>query len=153
MSFAEKASEAIHAAGGRMTAQRQLIIDLLALSGSDGMDAELLYERARAQNDRINLATIYRTLVTLESAGLIRHQYTSPDHTRKSYTLALETYHFTCRACRRIIPFTSDLVNTLKRQLGAELGVTALHACVCVEGLCPDCQSSKKTLQAKEETE
>ena len=152
MSFAEKASEVIRATGGRMTAQRQLIIDLLALTGGDGMDAEILYERARAQNDRINLATVYRTLVTLESAGLIRHQYTSPDHTRKSYTLALETYHFTCRTCRRIIPFTSDLIKTLKRQLEDELGIKALHACVCVEGLCPDCQSNKP-LQAKEETE
>lgn len=152
MSFAEKASEVIHAAGGRMTAQRQLIIDLLALTDTDGIDAEILYERARAQNDRINLATVYRTLVTLESAGLIRHQYTSPDHTRKSYTLAVGTYHFTCRACRRVIPFTSDLVSTLMEQLEAELGVRALHACVCVEGLCPNCQP-KNNLQAREETE
>ena len=152
MSFTEKASEAIRAAGGRMTTQRRLIIDLLALTDNDGTDAEVLYERAQAQNDRINLATVYRTLVTLESAGVIRHQYTSPDHTRKSYTLATETYHFTCRCCRRVIPFTSRLVGTLKQQLEAELGVKAIQACVCVEGLCPDCQA-KTTLQAREETE
>ena len=76
MSFSEKAADAIREAGGRMTAQRQHIIDLLG-SASERLDAEGLFEQARVLDPAISLATVYRTLSTLESVGLIRQTYIS----------------------------------------------------------------------------
>lgn len=147
MSFIERASEAIHTAGGRMTPQRQTIIELLA-SANERLDADALYQLARQQDQNINLATVYRTLRTLEEANLIREQYISPDHDRKYYTLTAETFHFTCRKCHRVIPFTSGIVDALKQQLKADLHVSALNICMCVDGLCADCLAEEQAAEA-----
>lgn len=146
MSFVERASEAIHAAGGRMTPQRQTIIELLG-SAAERLDAEALYTLARQQDQSINLATVYRTLNTLEAAGLIREQYISPEHARKYFTLATETYHFTCRRCHRVIAFSSDVLDDLKQRLKTDLHITAFNVCMCVDGLCADCQAEEQAMK------
>ena len=143
MSFMERAEEAIRAAGGRMTAQRQVIIEVLA-GATERLDADSLYQLARQQEAGINLATVYRTLNTLETAGLIRQQYISPDHDRKYYTLAAEAYHFTCRSCHRVIAFSSAEIDELKQRLENDFHIQALNACVCVDGLCPECRAREQ---------
>ncbi len=123
-----------------MTAQRETLIELLA-NMPERIDAETLHRRAQERDPQINLATVYRTLDILEATNLIRAQFVSPDHSRKYYTLAVEPYHFTCRRCHRVIAFASDLVDLLKERLENDLHVQAYNACVCVDGLCPDCRA------------
>jgi Fur family transcriptional regulator, ferric uptake regulator len=142
MSFLERASEAIRTTGGRMTEQRQIVIKLLAAANGH-IDAETLHQRSLERDPQINLATIYRTLDLLEAARLIRAHYVSPDHSRKYFTLGVEPYHFTCRRCHRVIPFASDLVELLKERLQKELHVQTFNACVCLEGLCAECQAQQ----------
>jgi Fe2+ or Zn2+ uptake regulation protein len=139
MSFFEEACQAVHAAGGRMTHQRQVIIELFE-DTTEQVDAEALYWLARRQDPDINLTTVYRTLDVLEAAGLIRPHYISPEHDRKYYSRIAGPYHFTCRQCHRVFSFTSSFVEELKRQLERDLHVQSFNACVCVDGLCPDCQ-------------
>lgn len=148
MTFLERASEAIRAAGGRMTDQRQTIITLLA-DAPERIDADTLHQRAQSRDPQINLTTVYRTLDVLEAAQLIRAQFISPDHERKYFSLARETYHFTCRRCHRVIPFDSDLIDRLKQQLADELGVLPLNACICVDGLCPECRTTASPEEAR----
>lgn len=143
MGFLDKASEAIRASGGRMTPQRQVIIEVLS-TASDHLDADGLYQLAHERDAGINLATVYRTLSVLESAGLVRQHYISPEHDRKYYSINTRLYHFTCRSCHRVFSFQTDLVEELKRNLEQMLNVQALNACVCVDGLCPDCQAQQE---------
>ena len=143
MTFLERASEAIRTAGGRMTEQRQTIIELLA-TASGRIDAETLQQQAQVRNPAINLTTVYRTLDVLEAAHLICVQYIFPDHSRKYFTLALEPYHFACRRCHRVTAFTSDLIELLKQRLETELQVKTFNACVCIEGLCAKCQAEEQ---------
>jgi Fe2+ or Zn2+ uptake regulation protein/Fe2+ transport system protein FeoA len=143
MTFLERASKAIWTAGGRMTEQRRTIIELLA-TVSDRIDAETLLQQAQGRNPDINLTTVYRTLDVLEAANLICAQYISTNHSRKYFTLALEPYHFTCRRCHRVTAFASDLIELLKQHLEAELQVKTFNACVCIEGLCPECQAEEQ---------
>ena len=142
MSFLKEASKAIRESGGRMTNQRELIIHLLE-ENTQHLDAEELYHLAFAQDNSISLATIYRTLNTLEDAGLVQPRYLSHDHERKYYEPVddQEHYHFTCRQCHKVIEFRSDLITELKDKLEAELGIQVSHACVCFDGLCPDCHN------------
>ena len=144
MSFLEEASEAIRKAGGRMTAQRQLIIDLLGTS-AEHLDAEGLYRLAHRQDEGVSLATVYRTLNTLEEAGLVQQHYLSYDHDRKFYEPldVGEHYHFTCRNCHKVIEFRSELVDDMKKKLETELGIEVQHACLCFDGLCPDCRDGE----------
>lgn len=141
MSFHERASQAIRDSGGRMTSQRELIIDILD-SAHQHLDAEALYRLAHQQDENISLATVYRTLNMLEEAGLVQQRYISRDHERKYYepVHVEEEYHFTCRRCRKVIAFQSELVDEIKRRLEAELNIQVINACVCFDGLCPDCR-------------
>lgn len=141
----QQATQAIHAAGGRMTPQRRLLLDLLQRSARQ-LDAEQLYELARQQDSKISLATVYRTLHALTAAGLIQERYLSQDHDRKYYeTLNISSgYLFTCRACNRVIPFQSEIVHSLHEQLEQELGVLVMQACACFSGLCPECRQQKE---------
>ena len=140
MSFSEKAADAIREAGGRMTAQRQHIIDLLG-SASERLDAEGLFEQARVLDPAISLATVYRTLSRLESVGLIRQTYISKEHERKYYEPVAESYYFTCRECHRVIGFRSDHIAQLKHELQARFGLGDINVCTCVDGICPSCQA------------
>ena len=143
MSFLEQASKAIREAGGRMTAQRRLIIELLAESDSH-LDAEAVYHIAHERDAQISMATVYRTLNALEDAGLLQQRYLSRDHERKYYEPlhAESEYHFTCRICKRVIPFQSQLIQNLKAKLEVELGVSVMNACICFDGLCPECRDT-----------
>ncbi len=141
MSFLEQASDAIRDSGGRMTGQRRLIIELLETMDAY-LDAERLYDLARERDSSVSLATVYRTLNVLEEAGLVHQRYLSREHDRKLYEPihVEEEYHFTCRKCRRVIPFHSEHIQSLKRHLEAELGIQVVNACVCFDGLCSTCR-------------
>ena len=139
--FSEKASAAIRDAGGRMTEQRRLIIDVLENSHGQ-LDVEALYDLAHQTDPSLSIATVYRTLSILEAANLVQGHYHSRYHERRYYERlsSAQEYHFTCRACRKVIPFHADLVLELEQRLAAQLGVVVLGACICLDGLCPDCR-------------
>ncbi len=59
------------AAGKRMTHQRRLLLRILAEAGGH-LDAREVYDRARQQDPRLSLATVYRTLNSLMEAGVVR---------------------------------------------------------------------------------
>ncbi len=144
MTFQEQAKEAIRASGGRITGQRELLLDLIATH--DEIDAESLHQLASQQDAAISLPTVYRTLHTLEDAHVITSRYLSSDHDRKVYRIQAEldlTFNFTCRRCGRVIPFQSRLVEQAKRELSAQLGAEVLTLCMCAGGLCPDCREEK----------
>lgn len=143
MRFQERAAEAIRESGGRMTGQRQLLLDLLAQSQND-VDAEGLHDQATLRDPVISLPTIYRTLNTLEEAGLITPHYVSSEHDRKRYRVSGEkpqdVFHFTCQSCGRVIPFASPLIANLKAELSTQLDADVTKICTCVSGLCADCR-------------
>lgn len=139
--FLERASQAIRQAGGRMTEQRYILLDIIA-NADQQLDAERLLEIAKHRVSGINLTTIYRTLNVLEATGLVQAHYHSPDHTRKFYELqrAEPTYHFTCRQCKQVIAFHSTLTETIRQQLAEQLGLSVRDVCICADGLCHACQ-------------
>lgn len=124
-----------------MTAQRYILLDVLA-NLDEPCDAESLLNIAKRRDTGINLATIYRTLSVLEAANLVRAHYQSPDHSRKFYELqrGAPEYHFTCRHCKQVIGFRSELTDELKHRLAEELGLSVQDVCICANGLCTACQ-------------
>ncbi len=135
---------ALRASGRRMTPQRRLILDIITQSG-EHLDAEAVYRRAHAQDKRISLATVYRTLTVLKDLGLVERRYLGRDHERENYEPigAPEHYHFTCRGCGRTIEFQTGAVARMRREVQRELRVTVAHACVCLDGYCADCAAGR----------
>ena len=61
--------------GMRMTEQRRVIAQVIE-NAEDHPDVEELYHRAAAQDPRISLSTVYRTLNLFEEAGLVtKHDF------------------------------------------------------------------------------
>jgi Fe2+ or Zn2+ uptake regulation protein len=147
MSFIDDAATAIHESGGRFTAQRRLIIEVLEEAGGH-LDAVKLYQLAHDRDDSISLATVYRTLNVLTEAGLIRERYLTRGHDRLVYeTGGIEHYHFTCSACHRVIEFETHRVEQIKQALEVAFGVQVNHTCLCLEGVCYACQQEQEAGQ------
>jgi len=130
----------LHSQGMRLTGQRKLILQVLEDAGGH-LDAEAVFERAHKRDERVSLATVYRTLELLKKMGLVDQHYTSREHLREVYEPvgANEHYHFSCIKCGRVIEFQSPMIDRARRQLARELGIKVLHACACFEGYCASC--------------
>jgi Fur family ferric uptake transcriptional regulator len=61
--------------GMRMTGQRRIIARVLS-EAEDHPDVDEVYRRANAQDKRISLSTVYRTVRLFEGAGILeRHEF------------------------------------------------------------------------------
>jgi Fur family ferric uptake transcriptional regulator len=143
MIFQELAKEAIRANGGRVTPQRELLLNVLADAETD-VDAETLHQLASVQDAHISLPTVYRILNMLEQAGVVSSRYLSSQHERKVYRVPVRddagTFHFTCSRCGQTLPFNPDFVQQIKTQLATQTGADVQTLCMCAGGLCADCQ-------------
>ena len=63
-------AERLASSGAMVTAQRRLVCEMVEAS-EDHPDAEQLFSRAREEDAKISLATVYRVLKTLVDSGLV----------------------------------------------------------------------------------
>jgi Fur family transcriptional regulator, ferric uptake regulator len=142
--FIDQAKIAIAAEGGRMTNQRQIILDVIDRS-REHLSADDITARAQRLDRTINPSTVYRTLTLLKERGLIKSRYYDQDNHREVFEPApgTEHYHFTCIRCGKIIEFESQHVPALRAQLQSEFGAEVRTACLCLTGLCDKCKGSK----------
>lgn len=139
----DEALECLSARGGRMTAQRRLILETLdSLSGHP--TAEELYEQLKPLAPDLNLSTVYRTLRWLEKEGLVGTRWFGPDR-QERFDLAspAEHHHFVCTACQQVIEFDSRDIQRLKKQFEKDYGAKLEFASVTLYGLCADCAAAE----------
>ncbi len=130
----------LHSKGMRLTGQRKLILQVLEEAGRH-LDAATVFERAHRRDERVSLATVYRTLLLFKEMGIVDQHFTSREHDREVYEPvgAEEHYHFSCLKCGRVVEFQSALIDRARKQIAQELGINILHGCACFEGYCADC--------------
>ena len=147
--FVDQARQAIMAEGGRMTAQRQIILEVIDTS-HEHLTADDITDRAQQRDRNINPSTVYRTLSFLKEHNLIKAQYYDQDNHREIFepTPQIEHYHFTCSHCGQVIEFESPHVPALRRQLQNDYGVEITTACLYLTGICADCKD-KQTQQGR----
>src|SRR5437870_3690912 len=66
--------DALREQGLRMTPQRQIIAEAIANLGSP-LTAERVHRHVARQFPDVHMTTVYRTLVTLEELGFLRHTH------------------------------------------------------------------------------
>jgi Fur family ferric uptake transcriptional regulator len=130
----------LHSKGMRLTGQRRLILQVLEEAGRH-LDAATVFERAHRRDERVSLATVYRTLLLFKEMGIVDQHFTSREHNREVYEPvgAEEHYHFSCLKCGRVVEFQSGLIDRARKQIAQELGINILHGCACFEGYCAGC--------------
>jgi len=131
--------ERLRTSGRRLTRQRRLLLKVLEES-REHPDAERLYDRARALDPNISLATVYRTLVLLKEIGLVEEHRLGEGHAHFETTQETPHYHFTCSGCGCVIEFDAPQVAEALRRLSKQKGLQVTGAHLLVTGLCAQCR-------------
>jgi Fe2+ or Zn2+ uptake regulation protein len=135
----ERAEQVFRRSGMRLTSQRRTILEVLNESESH-LDAEEVYQRAKARDSNISLATVYRTLTALKQIGLVQQRHLTPDDQRGYYEITdQQHYHFTCLCCGRVIEFDTPLIAQIQQTLAQEMGLEVIQARLYLEGYCTLC--------------
>ena len=132
--------DAIRSQGRRLTRQRQLVLEILE-EGAEHLDAETVFERARERDERIGIATVYRTLAFLKEIGLVDEHQFGEDHGHfEAVQSERPHYHFTCMKCGKVVEFQSPQVMKLARKLceSDDLQVVEVH--LHLSGYCAQCR-------------
>nr|WP_201751919.1 Fur family transcriptional regulator [Microvirga arsenatis] len=111
----------IRAKGLRLTGQRKLIAQVVA-SAHDHPDVPELHRRVAEEDDRISLATVYRTMKRFEELGILeRHEFRDG---RARYEPAAKRHHdhLIDVDTGTVIEFRSEEIERLQAVVARELG-------------------------------
>lgn len=114
-------AQALRDAGLRVTPQRLALLAIL-MDSADHPNADELLARARALDDSVSLATVYRTLSALEEAGLIRKLTLESEPSRYEITPAAEHDHVVDIDTGEVIEIANDDIARLRRETLERLG-------------------------------
>lgn len=113
------------AKGLRLTTQRRVIASVLDMS-RDHPDVEELHARAARRDAAISLATVYRTVKTLEEAGILekvdfgdgRARYEDAERDHHDHLIDMEN--------GRVIEFVDPEIEALQEKIARKLGFELL---------------------------
>jgi Fur family ferric uptake transcriptional regulator len=107
--------------GLKMTGQRRLIARVLSDS-ADHPDVEELYRRAAALDQRISIATVYRTVRLLEDKGILERRDFGGGRARFDPADRGHHFHLIDVDTGRVIEFADERHEALAREIAAGLG-------------------------------
>ncbi|AEP09398.1 Fur family transcriptional regulator [Micavibrio aeruginosavorus] len=108
------------AAGLKMTGQRKVILKVLD-DAEDHPSVEVVYDRARAIDPSISMATVYRTLNLLDELELVtRHDF---NEKFSRYEVNMDHHHHLIDVeSGEVIEFQNDEIEAMKRDIAEKLG-------------------------------
>ena len=137
--------EALRREGKRLTAQRTLLLRIIAES-EDHLDAEEIHRRAQAEGAKLSLSTVYRTLSVLAEMGLLRELHFDEEHHHYERA-AGEHYHLFCLQCGRVVEYWPSDGGERLRRVAAECGFELVTAHLELHGLCRECRNAQDAAQ------
>jgi len=137
----ERFEQFLRARGKRITQQRRQIVEEV-FSHHDHFDADDLMAHLQPQlaARRLSRPTIYRTLVELVEAGLLRqmtlggrrvfeHEYGYPRHD-----------HLHCQVCNALIEFHSPALDRLCGEVARQYDFELVEHRLFITGICAECR-------------
>ena len=129
----EEIAEALRSEGLRLTRQRRALLRVLSEAG-DHPDATELHRRARAVDDSVSLATVYRTLSVLEACGMVHRHAFEGAPSRFETSDAPHHDHIIDVETGDVVEFTSPEIERLQREIARARGyevVSHRHELYC----------------------
>ena len=114
-------SERCKSVGIRMTGQRQLIIKVLENS-KDHPDVETLFERANKIDNKVSIATVYRTVRTLQNAGILEKLEFNDGRSRFEDAVRKHHDHLIDLDTGKVIEFFDGEIEQLQKKIAQKLG-------------------------------
>jgi len=144
MTSGKELAEVVRSRGLKLTRQRRLILDVLE-SSRGHLDAEMIYAKAKERDDRIGIATVYRTLALFKRIGLAEEHSLGEDHGHfEAADKEKPHYHFSCLKCGKIIEFESPQVMRLARSMCEKKGLMVSEVHLHFSGYCRQCRPAGK---------
>ncbi|MFN2147647.1 MAG: Fur family transcriptional regulator [Anaerolineales bacterium] len=143
MSCGKRLAEALRARGYRVTAQRTIILETIAHMGGH-LSAQQVYQEAQRRLPGLNLTTVYRTVESLQQAGMIDTFSTSLEPLQFALRDGTHPHaHLVCRSCGAIGELDAQqlvpLQNLVQREADFEIDIHHLT----LEGLCAKCREEQ----------
>ena len=137
--------ERMKARGVRLTGQRRILAELLE-TAKEHLDAETVYRLAKAKDETIHRATVYRTLNKLKKLGLVDEldlMHVSGE--RHFYEIRPSTLHIhlVCTICKRVDEPDEAFWDDLKRRVENENGFRPEVVRVEMAGVCAACLAKR----------
>jgi Fur family ferric uptake transcriptional regulator len=107
--------------GLRMTGQRKVIAKVLSES-TDHPDVEELLRRAVEKDDKISLATVYRTVKLFEEEGILERHDFGDGRARYEAKPSAHHDHLIDLDTGRVIEFVDSEIEALQEKIAARLG-------------------------------
>ena len=146
MSHPNGLRSSLHDRGQRLTPQRQRVLELFERIGEGShLGAEEVHQRLLRADERVSLATVYRTLRLLSGMGLLQ-ELELPEGGRR-FELASDAHrdhhHLVCVRCGRTEEFENPAVLSAGTEAAGGLGFRLLECVLNVRALCPSCASAE----------
>jgi len=123
---AKELEDALRGAGVRLTRQRAALLRVIAAAG-DHPDAAELHRRAVRAGAGVSLATVYRTLTTLQAQGVIEKVEFQGEPARWEAADAPHHDHMIDVDSGEVMEFHSERIERLQAEIAAELGYEIVH--------------------------
>lgn len=127
----------VRARGGRATASRRILLDVL-FEAEGHLSADELAEAVCSRAPDVHISTIYRNLEELQRMGVVVHSHLG--HGPATYQLAaLAHAHLICEGCGTTIEAPDELFRSLARAARSKLGFTIDPHHFAILGHCESC--------------
>ena len=114
-------SERCRHVGIRMTGQRRLIIKVLENS-KDHPDVETLFERANKIDNKVSIATVYRTVKLLQNAGILEKLEFNDGRSRFEDAVRKHHDHLIDLDTGNVIEFIDEEIEHIQKKIANKLG-------------------------------
>lgn len=129
--------------GYRLTKQRRATVEVIMANHGKHMSAEEIYLEVKKACPEIGLATVYRTMLLFEDAGMLnRHNF---DDGRNRYELNNPEedhhhHHLVCVKCGSVAEVEEDLLDLLEEKIDKQHNFVIIDHKVKFTGYCKNCR-------------
>jgi Fe2+ or Zn2+ uptake regulation protein len=125
-------------AGGRRTASRQAIVEVIVEAGSH-LTADEIAQHVHARFPSVNLSTVYRTLDALTELGIVDHVHFG--HGRAVYHRTDEAHqHLVCEECGAVEELPVARLRAFLEMLDRDFGFEVDRRHFAIVGRCGRCR-------------
>ena len=145
----ESFREQLRERGYKLTTQRQAILDVLQEHEGEHLTPEEIYELVKSRFPEIGLATVYRTLILLNSMELANRLDLEDGFSRYEINKNREDHrhhHLICTQCGSVDEVEEDLLESLEEQILKKNGFIVKDHRVKFYGFCKKCRKDASEL-------
>ena len=135
--------------GLKVTAQRMLVLEIMANHPGEHLTAEEIFDLARQNYPEIGLATVYRALQVMVELHIIDKLKLDDGFAR--YELGRELgsekhhhHHAICMGCKTVFSLEEDLLDDLEQDLMKRYGFEVTDHEVKLYGYCQACRIKRQ---------